>query len=87
MGRRMDALIFDCDGTLADTMPMHYVSWLETLAPYGVAFPEDRFWALGGWTAEAIVTALAREQGGLTPGAESRMTRELRAALRTLPGP
>ncbi len=59
----MDALIFDCDGTLADTMPAHYVSWLETLKPYGVAFPEDRFWALGGWTAEAIVTRLAGEQG------------------------
>ncbi|MFH1533177.1 MAG: HAD-IA family hydrolase [Pseudomonadota bacterium] len=59
----MDALIFDCDGTLADTMPAHYVSWQETLAPYGIAFPEDRFWALGGWTAEAIVTLLAREQG------------------------
>ena len=30
---------------------------------------------------------LAREQGGLTQGAESRMTRELRAALRALPRP
>lgn len=59
----MDALIFDCDGTLADTMPAHYLSWQETLAPYGVDFPEARFWALGGWTAEAIVTVLAREQG------------------------
>ena len=59
----MDALIFDCDGTLADTMPAHFISWQETLAPYGLAFPEDRFWALGGWTAEAIVGLLAREQG------------------------
>ena len=46
----MDGLIFDCDGTLADTMPAHYISWQETLAPYGIIFPEDRFWALGGWT-------------------------------------
>ncbi len=66
----MDALIFDCDGTLADTMPAHYLSWLETLAPYGIDVPEDRFWALGGWTAEAIVTVLAREQGvALDPAA------------------
>ena len=59
----MNALIFDCDGTLADTMPAHHVSWLETLAPYRIAFPEERFWALGGYTAEAIVSVLAREQG------------------------
>ena len=30
---------------------------------------------------------LAREQGGLAQGAENRMERKLRAALRTLPGP
>jgi len=59
----MDALIFDCDGTLADTMPAHYLSWQETLAPIGLVFPEDRFWALGGWSAEAIIRQLAVEQG------------------------
>ena len=59
----MDGLIFDCDGTLADTMPAHYLSWQDTLAPYGLLFPEARFWALGGWTAQAIVAQLAEEQG------------------------
>lgn len=63
MGNRMDALIFDCDGTLADTMPTHYVSWQETLAPYGISFPEKRFWAMGGYTAEVIVLMLSGEQG------------------------
>lgn len=43
-----DALIFDCDGTLADTMPAHHLAWLEVLRPYEIAFPEDRFYALGG---------------------------------------
>ena len=73
----MEALIFDCDGTLADTMPAHYVSWQETLAPYGVAFPEERFWALGGWTAEAIVTLLAREQGLLVDPARVAAEKDL----------
>lgn len=59
----MDALIFDCDGTLADTMPAHYISWRETLAPYGIDFPEQRFWAMGGYSAEDIVSILAGEQG------------------------
>jgi beta-phosphoglucomutase-like phosphatase (HAD superfamily) len=26
-----DGFIFDCDGTLADTMPLHYRAWTETL--------------------------------------------------------
>jgi HAD superfamily hydrolase (TIGR01509 family) len=59
----MEAIIFDCDGTLADTMPAHYISWRETLRPYGIDFPEERFWAMGGYSAEAIVGVLAREQG------------------------
>lgn len=32
-------LLFDCDGTLADTMPLHYRAWHETLLCYGVDCP------------------------------------------------
>lgn len=72
----MDALIFDCDGTLADTMPT-YISWLETLAPYGIAFREDRFWTFGGWTSEAIVTLLAREHGVVLDPARVAVEKDL----------
>jgi beta-phosphoglucomutase family hydrolase len=60
---RAKGIIFDCDGTLADTMPAHYGSWLETLKPYGVEFPEAQFWALGGWSAAAIAGVLSRQSG------------------------
>ncbi len=43
------AIIFDCDGTLADTMPAHYEAWVASLAAYGVPFDEDEFYAMGGW--------------------------------------
>jgi beta-phosphoglucomutase-like phosphatase (HAD superfamily) len=43
-----EALIFDCDGTLADTMPAHYRAWLAVLAPHGIPFPEARFYGWGG---------------------------------------
>jgi beta-phosphoglucomutase family hydrolase len=43
-----EALIFDCDGTLADTMPAHFRAWQVTLAPLGLSFPEQRFYALAG---------------------------------------
>ena len=35
------ALLFDCDGTLADTMALHYEAWRETLLPYGVECPRS----------------------------------------------
>jgi len=59
----VNALIFDCDGTLADTMPAHYRAWMEILRPYGVAFPEDRFYAMGGMPTGKIVDRLFAEAG------------------------
>ena len=34
-----DAYIFDCDGTLADTMPLHYKAWLAVLKEHECDFP------------------------------------------------
>ena len=59
----MSALIFDCDGTLADTMPAHYRAWVEILRPHGIAFPEDRFYAMGGMPTGKIVETLFSEVG------------------------
>lgn len=58
-----EALIFDCDGTLADTMPAHYRAWLECLRPFEIPFPEDRFYAMGGIPTREIVRVLASELG------------------------
>ncbi len=54
------AAIFDCDGTLADTMPLHYVAWRETLDGLGFpnVFPEEQFYAWGGVPAREIVERL-----------------------------
>ena len=59
----IQALIFDCDGTLADTMPAHYQAWLEVLRPHGIDFPEDRFYAMGGMPTDKIVIELCGEAG------------------------
>ncbi len=32
-------LIFDCDGTLADTLPLHYAAWQEASAALGLQIP------------------------------------------------
>jgi beta-phosphoglucomutase family hydrolase len=56
-------LIFDCDGTLADTMPLHWVAWQKVTARHGVHFTEDRFYALGGVPSRHILAMLRDEQG------------------------
>lgn len=56
-------LIFDCDGTLADTMPAHYKAWTAMLSRYGISFPEPRFYAMGGMPTAQIIRILAAEHG------------------------
>jgi len=56
-------LIFDMDGTLADTMPKHFIAWSKSMAAHGIEFPEQRFYALGGVPAVHIINMLAAEQG------------------------
>jgi beta-phosphoglucomutase family hydrolase len=57
------AIIFDCDGTLADTMPAHFEALLEVLPRYQFELSEDRFYALGGWPTEKVIELLASEAG------------------------
>lgn len=56
-------LIFDCDGTLVDSMPPHYKAWVATLARYGLTLSEDRFYALGGWPTVRVADLVIREAG------------------------
>jgi HAD superfamily hydrolase (TIGR01509 family) len=59
------ALIFDCDGTLADTMPAHHRAWVATLEPLGLSFPEARFYALAGVPTPRIAELLIEEWGAV----------------------
>lgn len=58
-----DAVIFDLDGTLADSMPAHFEAWCEALALYGAGgvFKEDVFLAMGGRPTKDIVVELNEE--------------------------
>jgi HAD superfamily hydrolase (TIGR01509 family) len=42
------AYLFDLDGTVADTMALHLISWQQAVREAGGDFPEDLFWAWGG---------------------------------------
>lgn len=61
------AYLFDCDGTIADSMPLHYIAWREALDPWGCDFPEDLFYAWGGRTVVDIVATLNQQQGLAMP--------------------
>jgi beta-phosphoglucomutase family hydrolase len=56
-------IVFDCDGTLADTMPLHWRAWQTITKRYNLHFPEDRFYSLGGVPSRDILKMLAEEQG------------------------
>ena len=56
-------LIFDCDGTLADTMPLHWRAWQVISSKHSFHFPEDRFYALGGVPSRDILKIIRAEQG------------------------
>ena len=57
------ALIFDFDGTLADTMPVHYRAWGKVLGGVGIPFTEERFYQLGGMPTAKIIRLLSDETG------------------------
>lgn len=61
-----DGFIFDCDGTLADTMPLHYRAWSESLqSKLGRPsdFTEEMFYRFGGMPARQIIERLNKDYG------------------------
>lgn len=57
-----DALIFDCDGTLTLSMPLHYIAWRDSVAKHGITFSEEQFYALAGMPSDKVILTLATEQ-------------------------
>ena len=61
--RQFEGYIFDCDGTIADTMPIHYRAWTRAMAEFGGTFPEDLFYSWGGIPTGEIVRQLNEKFG------------------------
>jgi beta-phosphoglucomutase-like phosphatase (HAD superfamily) len=57
------ALLFDCDGTLADTMTLHYDAWRETLLCYGVDCPRSFIDTHAGVPTHGIVAEINKLWG------------------------
>jgi HAD superfamily hydrolase (TIGR01509 family) len=70
------AYLFDCDGTIVDSMPLHYIAWKTTLAEYGCPFPEDLFYAWGGKPVDEIISTLNGMHGLNMPVEEVGIRKE-----------
>ena len=52
------AYLFDCDGTIVDSMPLHYEAWKAALGEWDCTFDEELFYAWGGKPAAEIIAEL-----------------------------
>jgi HAD superfamily hydrolase (TIGR01509 family) len=57
------AYLFDCDGTIADSMPLHYIAWKKALGEWDCEFDEKLFYAWGGMPIVEIVATLNKQRG------------------------
>ena len=78
------AYLFDCDGTIADSMPLHYVAWKKTLAENNCDFPETLFYEWGGMPTDKIVAQL-NKMNGLNMSVEHVVTTKERRFYDLLP--
>jgi len=75
--------IFDCDGTLADSMPVHYLAWADTVRMHGGQIPEELFYRLGGWPSRKMVEFL-NERFGTSLDPETIATEKERLYLQRI---
>jgi HAD superfamily hydrolase (TIGR01509 family) len=85
------ALLFDLDGTIAETDSLHLPTWVDALQPYGVKVDEEfyRDRISGRNTAEIVhelLPDLTDEQGRSIGDAKEASFRERASELEPLPG-
>ena len=80
-----DAFLFDLDGTVADTIPFHYRSWILALRPHGCPFPPDLFDSMNGLTFPRTVEVL-NEMFGKSLPVDAIVKEKERFYLELLPG-
>ena len=58
-----DAFLYDCDGTLADNMPLHTETYLEVAKTYNVTIDSDIIYELAGWPIAEVVVEINKRYG------------------------
>jgi HAD superfamily hydrolase (TIGR01509 family) len=78
------AYLFDCDGTIADSMPLHYIAWKTVLAEWNCEYAEDLFYSWGGKPVRNIIADL-NEIHGLDMPIDAVATKKEALYLEQLP--
>ncbi len=60
---QFNGILFDLDGTLVDTMPLHLASWELAASEFQFDYDADWLYALGGVPSRKIVTIINQHQG------------------------
>ena len=82
--RAFSGYIFDCDGTIADNMPLHYRAWSMAMADFGGEYPEELFYAWGG-RPTAVIVGLLNEKYGLALDVDETVRRKEKYYLGLIP--
>ena len=73
---KFGAYLFDCDGTIVDSMPLHYLAWKKTLSEWKCDFSEELFYKWGGMPVAEVIATLNRERGLQMPVEELEHRKE-----------
>jgi HAD superfamily hydrolase (TIGR01509 family) len=70
------AYLFDCDGTIVDSMPLHYIAWKKALGEWNCPFDEKLFYSWGGKPVDEIISTLNEMNGLKMPVKEVGVRKE-----------
>ena len=59
----LDAIIFDCDGTLVDTLPLYHRAYDQAVQAFGVTITEDWYRRRAGMSESVLLDAIEAEFG------------------------
>ena len=83
MAAKHDALVFDYDGVIADTEPLHWRSWAALLMPFGIQLDWDEYCGIGRGASDRQIYEVMRKRAELPDLAEfSRLNVERKRLVR-----
>ena len=62
MEKQQGALIFDYDGVVADTEPLHWRSWAKLLLPYEIELTWEEYCTFGRGVTDIQLCGCVREE-------------------------
>jgi HAD superfamily hydrolase (TIGR01509 family) len=75
-GKEMEAVIFDCDGVLADTEYLKFLGWQKALACLNIDLSIEEYKAVAGHTSKKIIEKLQDRKGIVIPEEVVHLRRE-----------